>query len=106
MTRLPSVTGDGVAESLRPLLAEMSETSFCQRTLPSVRERQRARSVPSFCWAVVKIRSPQTIGVPLLWPGMFADQRAWALSMVAGRSFADVEPLKLGPRHWGQLSSA
>jgi hypothetical protein len=45
MTRWPSVTGEGVAESFLPWrMKETSEIYFCQRILPSLLERQYQKS--------------------------------------------------------------
>src|SRR2546428_14009922 len=93
---------------LRSLEVKPRPASFRQRTLPSLRSRQRARSF--FDWASrarTRTLGPQTIGVPLPGPGSWVDQaRLLSLSSLSGRLAAALEPFRNGPRHCGQFVAA
>ncbi len=53
---------------------------------------------------VMKTESPQTMGVAELSPGSASSQATFSVSLhEVGRSFSFDEPLRKGPRHWGQF---
>src|SRR2546423_14497614 len=92
---------------LRSLEVKPRPTSLRQSRVPLARSRQRATSF--FDWLSreeTKTRFCQMMGVPEPGPGMGVDQaRFLFLSRVSGRLVAGLEPLKAGPRHWGQLAA-
>ncbi len=86
----------------KPSLALLS-----QRTLPVFRSRQSAayRGLVSASVVETKTRSSQMAGVAALGPGNPTVHRAVSRVHVCGSPFSSVEPLKCGPRHWGQFSA-
>src|ERR1700677_1829798 len=105
-TLLPSVTGDGEAMLLRPLVRSPSATIFCQRTLPFFASRHNSARFFSASGLETKTESPQTTGVAPLGPGMGVTQATpFVLLQFSGRPVSVVEPLNAGPRQWPQFSA-
>src|SRR5262245_13380191 len=73
-------------------------------TSPLSRSRQYAASESLEASVVeTKTRSPHTAGVAALGPGSVAVQTTFSLRPhLSGNPFSSVEPLKNGPRNWGQ----
>src|SRR5215216_3311394 len=80
-------------------------SGFFQRTSPFVLfTHQRARLSPSATFR--KMRSRQMMGVEPLQPGMGTFHETFSsLVHLTGRFFSLLTPLRLGPRHCGQLSA-
>lgn len=97
--------GDGEAMLFRDAFRS-SPVSCRQTTLPVAASRHRATRPPVFSSTLLtNTRSPHTIGVDPLWPGIGAAQATFSVRLnVAGRFVSVVEPLKNGPRHCGQFS--
>ena len=79
----------------------------CQRTLPSAAERHIAASAFEVASVeLTKTRSPTMMGVASPGPGSAADQATPSVRLhVAGRPVSGLEPLKSGPRQWGQSAA-
>jgi hypothetical protein len=105
-TVLPSVTGDGEARLLRPLVRLPVATCFCQSTFPVCRSMHSSNKFPSASGLLMNTASSQMMGVAELGPGRAADQRTLSVLLkVSGRLVSVVEPLRKGPRHCGQFSA-
>src|SRR5256885_4453121 len=82
-------------------------TSCFQSALPLVRSMQMASRVfATGSTELTKTRFSQTIGVAAEGPGISAAQRTFSvLENRAGKPVSLLDPLKNGPRHWGQFSA-
>src|SRR5687767_328312 len=104
---LPSVEGDAEASLASSILmATLAAVAiFCfHSTLPAVDAHTRTRSL--FSPEVMKMRSPQMIGVDEPLPGNGSVQTMFFLSLQEVGNFFSLEmPSLCGPRQLGQFSA-
>jgi len=109
ITCWPSVTGDAEQYGFVWCVGSFSVYTVptCHSNSPSARSRHISVRRCSFSMAwVMKMRSPQTMGVEFPRSGSFTFQAMFSVSLHAsGRSDSPETPIFSGPRQLGQFSA-